>query len=81
MIIIQNRILIIIVVILSIIYFSIPNSSSNTAIFNDKEINSLKDICDPGAAKFFKIYQTPAAGTVIQNTKIPQFVTLHVADP
>lgn len=43
--------------------------------------DSLKDICDPGAAKFFKIYQTPAAGTVIQNTKIPQFVTLHVADP
>lgn len=43
--------------------------------------DSLKDICDPAASKYFKITQTPAAGTVIQNTKIPQFVTLHITDP
>ena len=43
--------------------------------------DSLIDVCDPAATKYFKIYQTPAAGTVIKNTKIPQFVTLHIEDP
>lgn len=43
--------------------------------------DSLKDMCDPAATKYFKITQTPAAGTVIQNTKIRQYVTLHIIDP
>lgn len=43
--------------------------------------DSLKDICDPTASKYFKITQTPAAGTVIQNTKVRQYVTLHITDP
>lgn|GEM_PF-1095709 len=43
--------------------------------------DSISDVCDPKASKYFKITQTPAAGTVIKNTKKIQFVTLHITDP
>lgn len=41
----------------------------------------VSDICDPASVKYFKIVQTPAAGTIIKNTKVPQYVTLHIVDP
>lgn len=41
----------------------------------------LSDECDPASAKYFKITQTPAAGSVIKNTKEKQYVTLHITDP
>lgn len=43
--------------------------------------DSISDVCDPAATKYFKITQTPAAGTVIENTKEIHFVTLHITDP
>ena len=43
--------------------------------------DSISDICDPAATKYFKITQTPAAGTVIENTKETHYVTLHITDP
>ena len=43
--------------------------------------DSISDVYDPKASKYFKITQTPAAGTVIKNTKKIQFVTLHITDP
>lgn len=43
--------------------------------------DSIKDVCDPASTRYFKITQTPAAGTVIKNTKIPQIITLHITDP
>ena len=43
--------------------------------------DSIKDVCDPASTRYFKITQSPAAGTVIKNTKIPQIITLHITDP
>ncbi len=44
-------------------------------------MDSVSDVCDPEAVKHFKISQTPVAGTLIQNTNIPHYVTIHITDP
>lgn len=44
-------------------------------------IDSIDDVCDPEAVKYFKITQTPAAGTIIENTKGPHYITVHITDP
>ena len=44
-------------------------------------MDSVSDVCDPEAVKHFKISQTPVAGTLIQNTNVPHYVTIHITDP
>ncbi len=43
--------------------------------------NVISDNCNNEAVKYFKITQVPAAGTVIRNTKVKQYVTLYITDP